>query len=157
MLNEGFWIFLSFVSLVLILLKYMRKGIISALDEKIRSVEISILDVEQAKKNSEANLATLKSEHDKALMQYEKLISEAKSESEKILNDTETKVQLFYERSNELLNEYKKKSEEAMIESLKGDILVTVLHMLEEEQQRNKPGQMKGIENSLNVIKKIWN
>lgn len=157
MLNEGFWIFLSFVSLVLILVKYMRKGIISALDEKIRSVEVSILDVEQAKKNSEANLATLKSEHDKAIMQYEKLISEAKSESERILNETETKVQLFYGRSNELLNEYKKKSEEAMIESLKGDILVTVLHMLEEEQKGNKLGQMKGIENSLNVIKKIWN
>lgn len=157
MLNEGFWIFLSFVLLVSILIKYMRKNIISALDNKIKSVEVSILDVQQAKKNSAANLAALKSEYDKALIQCEKLISDAKAEAEKILNDTEMKVQLFHERSNNLLSEYKKKSEEAMIDSLKGDILVTVLHMLEEKQQENKLGQTKGVENSLNAIKKIWN
>jgi F0F1-type ATP synthase membrane subunit b/b' len=158
MTNEGLWIALSFASLLIASFRYIKKNLVAALDEKIKSVEESIVEVEIAKKSSEEKLAALRAEHEKALSQYEAVVTEAKAEAEKIIIDTEIKVKMFHDKTNDLLNDYKKNSEQAMIESFKGDVLMTLLQLFEKDQQENnKAEQGKNIDNSLNVIKKIWN
>jgi F0F1-type ATP synthase membrane subunit b/b' len=157
MLNEGLWISLAFVSLLVVSFKYLKKGIVSALDAKIRSVESSISEVESAKRSSEEKLALLKAEHEKALVQYEEVINQAKAEAERILHDTEIKVQMFHDKTNSLLNDYRKNSEQAMIESFKGDVLMTLFNLLEKEQIESKSEKNKSVENSISSMKKIWN
>lgn len=157
MLNEGFWVFLAFIFLIGLSFKYVKKEVCSALDSKIKSVESSIFDAEEAKKSSHEKLVSLKNEHEKASIQYEMVIKEAKIQAENIINDTEMRIKLLDERSIELINEYRKQSDLAMIESVKGDILMTILNLLENEQKHSKEDQVRAVEDSLNVIKKIWN
>jgi F0F1-type ATP synthase membrane subunit b/b' len=157
MLNEGFWVFLAFIFLIGISFKYLKKNITSALDSKIKSVESSIFNAEEAKKSSNEKLLSLKSEYEIASIQYEMVIKEAKAQAENIINDTEMRIKSLDERSIEVINEYRKHSDAAMIESVKGDILMTILNLLENEQKDSKEEQKRGVENSLNVIKKIWN
>lgn len=157
MLNEGFWVFLAFILLIGLSFRHVKKGVLSALDSKIKSVESSIFDAEEAKKASHEKLLSLKDEYEKASIQYAMVINEAKTQAESIINDTEMRIKLLDERSIELINEYRKQSDSAMIESVKGDILMTILSLLENEQKHSKEEQVRGVEDSLNVIKKIWN
>ena len=157
MLNESFWIFLSFVLLIGIFLKYVRKGVLSSLDSKIKSVEESIVTAETAKKNANATLLSLKEDYEKALLQYENNINEAKIEAKNIIDDAEARIKSLDESSVKIITEYRKQSDSAMMEALKGDILMTILNLLEAEQKQDKDTQQKGIENSLNAMKKIWN
>ncbi len=137
--------------------KFLKKNIISGLDSKIKSVESSIFNAEEAKKSSHEKLLSLKNEYEKASIQYEMVIKEAKAQAENIINDTEMRIKSLDERSIEVINEYRKQSDAAMIESVKGDILMTILNLLEDEQKHSKEEQKRCIEDSLNVMKKIWN
>ncbi len=157
MLNEEFWVFLSFIFLIGISFKFLKKNIISGLDSKIKSVESSIFNAAEAKKSSHEKLLSLKNEYEKASIQYEMVIKEAKAQAENIINDTEMRIKSLDERSSEVINEYRKQSDAAMIDSVKGDILITILNLLENEQKHSKEEQKRGVEHSLNVIKKIWN
>jgi F0F1-type ATP synthase membrane subunit b/b' len=157
MLNESFWIFLSFVFLIGILFKFIKKSVISTLDCKIRSVEDSITNGAEMKKSAHEKLLSLKVDYEKALLQYENIISEAKTEAENIIRDTEARVKLLDDRYLDLISEYRRQSDTAMVESLKGDILMTILNLIENEQKQDSVAQMKGVGNSISVMKKIWN
>ena len=156
MLHEGFWMFLSFLFLIGILFKFIKKSVISSLDRKIQSVEDSITNGAKMKKSANEKLISLKVDYDKALLQYENIILEAKTEAENIISNTEAKVKLLDERSLDLISEYRKQSDMAMVESLKGDILMTILNLIESEQRQDSVAQMKGVGNSISVMKKIW-
>jgi F0F1-type ATP synthase membrane subunit b/b' len=157
MLNEEFWVFLAFVCLMGISFRHIKKSVLANLDDRIKSVEESIVNGESAKQSSHEKLLSLKKDYDKALVQYKNAIEEAKVEAQNIINDTEAKVKILDERAIEIMNEYRQQSDTAMIESLKGDILMTIINLLESEQKENKGVQLKGVEDSISVMKKIWN
>lgn len=158
MLNESFWIFLSFLLLIGISFKFIKKSVITTLDSKIKSIEESIIDATEMKKVTHDKLLSLKSDYEKAFLQYNDIILEAKAEAANIINDTEAKVKVLDARSSELIGEYRKQSNAAMIESLKGDILMTIFSLIENEHKQDNAAQMNGVTNSISVImKKIWN
>ncbi len=157
MLGEGLWVFLSFVLLIVLSFKRIKKSILSTLDNKIKSVESSIVDVEEAKQLLKDQLLLLKEEYSKAIAQYETIIAEAKTEAQNIINDTEEKVKMLDAKSLEIINEYKKQTDTAMIDTLKGDVLMTILNLLEAEQKQNTSDRSKNVDDTLNLIKKIWN
>lgn len=157
MLNEGFWVFLSFVCLMGMSFRHIKKSVLANLDHRIKSVEESIVNGEAAKQSSHEKLLSLKKDYEKALVQYKNAIEEAKVEAENIISSTESKVRALDERAIEIMNEYRQQSDVAMVESLKGDILMTIINLLESEQREDKGVQMKGVEDSISVMKKIWN
>lgn len=157
MLNENFWIFLSFVVFLLLVFKNLKRAVLSALDEKIKSVEISIVDAESLKNASNKKLSFLEAQYETAIKEYNLALDEAKVEAEKIILETEEKVKALDEKVISLFEEYKNQSQEVMIEGLKCDILMTVLKLIEQDYEENQQKQLKSVTDNINLTKKIWN
>lgn len=157
MLNEEFWVFLAFVCFIAISFAFLKKMIISALDNRIKSVEASVLNAEKAKKDSHDMLITLKHEYERTKLQYSLMIKDAQNEAEAIIQNTEQKVLLINSKAMELFEEYKRQSQENMFEVFKADVIITVLKLLESEYKSDVSEQTKSIESSLSNMKKLWN
>lgn len=158
MLNEHFWIFLSFIFLIGISFKIVKRNIISTLDRKIQSVSGSVKDITEMKNITQEQLLSLKTDYTNSLAEYQNIISDAEVAAKKIINDTEEKIKILNERYSQLITEYKQHSHKAMIDSLKGDILMTIFHLIENDQKQDSRAQMSSVSQSINVMmKKIWN
>jgi len=158
MSNEHLWILLSFILLIVVSFKLIKKNIISTLDRKIQAVRGSVEDITEMENTTHEQLLSLKQDYENALIEYQNIILEAQTAGEKIINDTEDKIKTLNERYLELVSEYKQHSYAAMIDSLKGDILMTIFNVIENEQKQDKKAQIDGVTQSIGIMmKKIWN
>ncbi len=157
MLNENFWIFLSFVCFVLLGYKFIKQSVISTLDTKIKSVDELILNAQSAKKDSEEKLSSLNQEYENILAKYNLIVEEAIVEAAQILKQTEEKVKILDQQMITHFDEYKNQSEKVMIDKLKGDILMTVLKLIENDYKGKQSHQLQSIEDNIDFIKKMWN
>ena len=129
----------------------------SALDKRITLVETSIIEAERTRKQSHDILITLKNQYEDAKLQSDLLINKSKLEAEVIIKETEKKIAILSEKSEEIFNEYKAQAEKTMLDNLKGEILVTILSMIETESINNQSEQLQRLETSKKLLKKIWN
>lgn len=157
MFNEGTWIFISFIVFIGLTFVSLKRIILSTLDKKIHEVSSCVTIAESTKVTSHDMLIELKKEYQRTHLQCEQIIHDAKIESQTIISETEAKIVMLNTKSLELFEDYKKQSETAALESLKADIIITVLQMLESENKHNTVEQLKAVENGISIIKKIWN
>lgn len=157
MFNENFWIFLSFVAFVGLSFSFVRRAVASSIEKKIKSVDDTISASEEANIKAHKMLISLKNDYEKAKMTMELTIDDAKKEADIILKEAEERIINLNLKSEELFEEYKKQSEIKMLETLKSEVLVSVLSLIETESLSNQTEQIKNIENSRKILKKLWN
>ena len=157
MLNEYFYILISFIGFVGLSYSFIKNALNTALEKKIYSVELSVNNAEQSRKEIHDVLISLKSEYEETKLQSNLIVQRAKNEADLIIKETEEKILLLAEKSEQTFEEYKARAEETMIANLKGEVLVAVLSIIESESLSTSVEQIKNIENSKKLLKKIWN
>jgi F0F1-type ATP synthase membrane subunit b/b' len=159
MFDEHFFVLLSLIVFIGVSFSFVRRTVTSALDSKMKSVEKSIHDVEAENAAAHKILLKLKDDYENLINSAAVTIEQSKNEAAKIIAETEQRIENLNLKSEEIFEDYKKRSESQMIESLKTEVIVTVLSMIESEMDSvNTPAeQIKNIENSRKVLKKLWN
>jgi F0F1-type ATP synthase membrane subunit b/b' len=135
----------------------VKKSVVSILDKRISDIELSISKSEEEKNFVHEQLIALKKEYLESKENHKMTIEEAKEEADSILATAIDQSNALANKTAELLAEHKKQSENIMIESLKGEIVLTVLTILEQEMMENKTHKLPSIRDSVNSLKKIWN
>lgn len=159
MFDELFWIFLSFIGFIGISFSFVKRTVVSALDNKIKSVEKSIHDAETENAAAHQLLVKLKEDYEALIKSAAITIEQSKTEAASIIAETEEKITNLNLRSEEIFEDYKRRSENQMIDSLKTEVIVTVLSMIESDMDTlNNPNeQLRNIDNSRKALKKLWN
>jgi F0F1-type ATP synthase membrane subunit b/b' len=160
MFDEIFWIFLSFVGFIGISFSFVRRSVTSAIDKKIQAVEKSIHDAEAENAAAHQILVNLKEDYENLIKTASVTIEQSKNEAASIISEAEERIANLNLKSDEIFEDYKKRSENQMIDSLKTEVVITVLSMIESDidsLNNNPTEQLKNIENSRKVLKKLWN
>jgi F0F1-type ATP synthase membrane subunit b/b' len=159
MFDELFWVFLSFVGFVGVSFSFVRRSVTSALDNKIKSVEKSIHDAEAENAAAHQILVNLKDEYEGLIKAASITIEQSKNEAASIIAEAEERIANLNSKSDEIFEEYKKRSETQMIDSLKTEVVITVLSMIESDMDNlnNPTEKLKNIEHSRKALKKLWN
>ncbi|HOY39698.1 MAG: F0F1 ATP synthase subunit B [Bacteroidales bacterium] len=96
-----FWMSISFILLVLILAKFAWKPILTSINKRNQSIEDALMSAEKAREE----MASLKSENEKILLQAkaqrEEILKEARIFGEKIIADAKTSAKTDIDKMKE--------------------------------------------------------
>lgn len=124
MFDEKFWLALAFFLFVGSIYVFLRKKIVSLLDDKTKEVENKILSAKNSLEEAVKNLVLIKKELNIETEKSIKLIEDSLFEANKILNDIEVKIQKEYEVKIMAAKERIRVSKENLIRNIK-EIIVS--------------------------------
>ena len=157
--NEFFWLVASFVVMVIALYKPVKKSVNEALNKGIEEIESELLDAMKAKTEAQALIEELITEYQEVLIRAKDIIYSAKKEAEQSIEQTQKRVIQISERHQKIMMEDRLKQEEELFNKFKGEVLVSVMTMIENDMisklSRDKRGG--GVEYNSKMFKKIWN
>jgi F0F1-type ATP synthase membrane subunit b/b' len=155
MLNEQFWLAAAFLVFCLIFFKKMKEFILSNLDQKIAEVEKVLSEAENNKKQAETDLINLKEKYEKTKLEAQAYLLEAKDQADKLMVETTEKIKQYQDQSDQLFIEYTKQADKIVVQSLKSEVIVTVLTLLDKDFD-SKDEQKQSLELIKQLLKKSW-
>ena len=108
MLNEKFWLAISFTTFILLLIKFVRPQMTKALDDKSKAIGEEIMAAKEMKERAIQLLA-----------KAEKYSAESASYAQKLIQDAEAEAQKFSAEARQMLDQEISKKTAASIERIK--------------------------------------
>jgi F-type H+-transporting ATPase subunit b len=158
-LNENFWIAVSFLVFVGLAFTFVKRSVMQVIDIKIQSINKSVSEAQYIKDKAHEELIHLKNEYQKTLEKSHQTVEDAKSDAQNFIQAAQKQIMESNTNIEKLLNDYQKKAESKMIETLKNDVIVTVISIIEAEildKQKNTQ-YTNQLDDSRRLLKKIWN
>lgn len=147
-LDPAFWLAISFLIFVVLMIKYALPLIIGSLDTKAASIAKQIADAKSMREQAEKLLKDAKKYHEESLLFSQKLIEDAKIESSKLLAEAQHSLEVEVVKKTTLAKERIKSEEEKVIREIKSGIIDAAIKVIE-----NKATSMPS-NNSSSLIKK---
>lgn len=156
--GELFWLILSFIALIAVSYKFMKKAISSNLDGYISLIENDMLNAIQARIDAKMALESLNSEYASALQQTKNIVDDARIEANKIIQDAQNKVLCIAQNYEQLIKEDKIKAETDLIKKFKHDVLLAAVSAVEKEISCLMPVDEQNtlLQGKARALKKIW-
>jgi F-type H+-transporting ATPase subunit b len=155
MLNEKFWLAISFFSFVALVLKYFGPKISKILDDKSKSIAQDIILAKEARKKAEELLISAQEIHNKSIIDAKQLIVQAESESKNLLQNAQELIDQEIARMTLLASQRIKIEEEASIREIKTKILYSALAQLQDKSSLNPDEHNKIIDKSIKNFERI--
>jgi F-type H+-transporting ATPase subunit b len=155
MLNEKFWLAISFFSFVALVIKYFGPKISKILDDKSKSIAQDIILAKEARKKAEELLISAQEIHNKSIIDAKQLISQAESESKNLLQNAQELIDQEIARMTLLASQRIKIEEEASIREIKTKILYSALAQLQDKSSLNSDEHNKIIDKSIKNFERI--
>lgn len=108
MLNEKFWLAISFATFILLLIKFVRPQMTKALDDKSKAIAEEILAAKEMKERAVQLLA-----------KAEKYSAESASYAQKLIKDAEAEAEKFSTEARQMLDQEISKKTASSIERIK--------------------------------------
>lgn len=97
-LNENFWLAISFIIFMYLAYRPVKKAILSSLDSKISEIQMRVLEAEALKKDAELMLKRTEEEIAHLGVMRDKIINEAKGAAAILVNERTKTMELLLER-----------------------------------------------------------
>jgi F-type H+-transporting ATPase subunit b len=151
MLNEKFWLAISFLAFVALLAKYVWPHIAKALDESSKKIAADLLAAKEMKERAEKLLANAEQFYKESLAYAEKLSRDAESEAKKIAESAKTNLETEVKKKTDAALNRVKLEEERMIREIKLQIVDSAINNISQNLD------LKGGEQEILVEKSIKN
>lgn len=159
MLQESFFISLSFFMFVALIYKPLKRSLISILDKKISSISKYIEDSTSVRSEALLLLEKIKDQHMTAQEDAKKIVAIAEEEAKQIVLEAEQEVARITKKRIELAMQRVTQEEENIINSIKAEALeaavARVEMMLLKELDTNSKTDM--IDDSIRAVKRLLN
>ncbi len=157
--NETFWISVAFFAFFGMAFGFIRSSVLQSVDGRIKLIHQVVSDAQCMRNKAHAELIQMKNEYQQALERNDRMIKAAKLDAEAIVRTTEEQIAQANANTEELLQKYYKQAENKMIESLKNDVIVTVISIIEAEmlEERKHVKHTDYLAESKKLLKKVWN
>ena len=137
MFNEKFWLAVSFLTFVAIILKLVGQKMLKGLDQKSKEIAEEILAAKELREKAVNLLAAAEIYYQESVAYSQKLISDAELEAKNFLAESERNVTEEVTKRNNAAYERIKSEEEKTLREIKTAIVATALKTIEEEAAKN--------------------
>ena len=134
-LDPRFWLAISFLIFLTLLIKYIVPKIITALDNKSKQIANDIEQAKQIKEKAEELLLKTKQYHQESLLYCKKLIDKTKKETEKLLADSQNSLEQELINKTNLAKNRIRQEEEKIIRDIKLNIITSAIKIIEKKSQ----------------------
>ena len=147
-LDPRFWLSVSFLIFVALVIKYLLPKIIAALDNKSKQIADEIEQAIKMKIEAEQLLLKTKKYHEESVVYCQKLINEARQEAEKLLIDSNRELAEELLKKTNLAKDRILQEQERSIRDVKSQIISAAIKIIE-ERSVSLPNQT-----SLEIVKR---
>ncbi|MCE3255123.1 MAG: hypothetical protein K0R25_617 [Rickettsiaceae bacterium] len=156
-LDPKFWLAISFLLFLCLVIKYVMPKILALLDDKSKQVADEIAQAKQLKEEAEKLFSDAKKHREESLEYSKKLIEDAKNEASRLLADSQRALEEEIAKRTSLAKEKIKTEEEKAIREIKSEIINSAIKIVEEKAANissNQAAQLsaKSIENISRII-----
>jgi F-type H+-transporting ATPase subunit b len=154
MFEEKFWLAISFLSFVVLIIKFFGAKISSSLNQKSKEISDNINLVSEQKKQSQLLLVEAQKIYEESIVSAKKLIEEANQESIKMLNNAQVLLDQEINRMKLLSSQKIKQEEEKAIRLIKNKVILDAIAKVQQTSVSINENK-KLIDNSLKNIETI--
>ncbi len=129
--DPKFWLAISFLIFLALIIKYALPKIISILDSKSQQIAKQISDAQQMKERAEGLLLAAKKYHEESLLYCQKLIENAKDDATKLLTDAQQSMEQELSKKTALAKERIALEEARAIREIKSSIIQAAIKTIE--------------------------
>jgi F-type H+-transporting ATPase subunit b len=137
-LDPKFWLSVSFLSFLALLIKLALPFIIAKIDSRLKEVLDSVKLAEKSLKESEILLADAERLYKNAVKSSQNLIQDANKESEALIIRSKKLVQAEIDKKILAVRNRIKKEEEKLIRELKNKIITSAVNVIEDDNLKLK-------------------
>jgi F-type H+-transporting ATPase subunit b len=137
MLNEKFFLALSFALFAVLIIKYVWPIIAKALDSRSKQIAQDILAAKELRKQAEELLESIEKYKEESEKYVTKLLHDAEIESQKLIVDAKTSASAEISRKTEAALERIKIEESSAIREIKAHIVDSAMENLNAELEKN--------------------
>ena len=129
--DPKFWLSISFLIFLALMLKYLMPKITVDLDNKSKQIADQIADAKKMREQAEELLISAKKHNEDSINYCQKLIEDAKNEASKLLADSQNSLEEELAKKTALAKERIKAEEEKTIREIKSGIIEVVIKNIE--------------------------
>ncbi len=129
--DPKFWLSISFLIFLALVIKFALPKIILALDGKSKQIADQITSAKQMKEKAEQLLLVAKKHHEESLTYCQKLIADAQAEAAKLLTDSQKSLEEELAKKTDLAKERIALEEEKTIREIKSGIISAAIKIIE--------------------------
>ncbi len=152
--DPKFWLAISFVIFVALIIKYAFPVILKMIDGKVDQITKSIKDVQEAKITAEKLLKDAQQYYDDSVKYGDKIIKDAVAESKNIMQEYKIAIEDEINKKVEAAHARIKTSEEMVIREIKSKIIESAVQAIAKniEYVTNEKSLDEATKNSINQI-----
>ncbi|MES2678040.1 MAG: hypothetical protein V4612_07015 [Pseudomonadota bacterium] len=128
--DPKFWLSISFLIFLALVIKFVLPKIILALDSKSKQIADQIIAAKQMKEKAEQLLLAAKKHHEESLAYCQKLIEDAKAEAAKLVADSQKSLGEELAKKTDLAKERIALEEEKTIREIKSGIISAAIKII---------------------------
>jgi len=136
--NEYTWLASALIILVYFSFKPIRNAILAALDARIKNINSEVEDALKLKKSVQNQLDEAREMHKQAEENNVAYRLEAEQKAAEIMQEAHAKIAEITEHSKAMIELHRIKNDNDLVNSLKSDIIVTVISMIEEQYEKDR-------------------
>jgi F-type H+-transporting ATPase subunit b len=125
--DATFWVSLSFVAFILLVMKPVGRLLAGGLDARADRIKAELDEAVRLKEAAQATLATYQRNQRKALEEVEEILKHAKEEAERITSQAKIDIEEELSKRTELAMDKIKQSEAAVIKEMRDDMVEVVM------------------------------
>lgn len=129
--DEKFWLAFSFILLILVLFKPLKKALFEFLDNRSNMILADLNDAARMKKEAEDLLKEAKSRLDNASIEAKRIIDHASEEAKDMLVTSKAKLEQIFENKFNSFKNHLKESENGEIQNILSNIIQLATSKLE--------------------------
>jgi len=155
MLNEKFWLAVSFFAFVVLIVKYVWPHIAKALDSNSKKIAEELIAAKELKERAEKLLINAEKFYNESVAFAQKLTQDAEAETKKLTEESRQALELEIKKRTETALSRVKLEEERMIREVKIQIINSTMEKLAGNLDLNQGEQEKLIEKSIKNLEHI--
>jgi F-type H+-transporting ATPase subunit b len=137
MLNEKFWLAISFLIFASLIAKYVAPMLLKMMDDSAKKIADNIASAANLKKQAEELLEATKKHQKEAIEYCNKLIADAQSEAQKLIDQSQLALESEVSKRLTAAMERIKTQEEYVVRDLKNKIINDAVSKLEKDLAGN--------------------
>ena len=158
MIDEKFWLALSFLLLMILLFKGVRTFIIQGLDKRAQKIRQDLEDVYSLREQAMKTLEEFKSKQKESEAEVKKIIENAEVEVERLRSNAEHELDLYLKKKMSIAIDRIKSNEDSVVKELRAEaieVAVSVVNLLVSEGLTEKVSDNLSANFIQNLPKKI--